>query len=229
MKLEQDGPTLRLMVDGELRWTCSDVSGGHHDFAELPDGREVLFVSAPSYMGIRVVDVATGAVLYAFDPASDGCDFCHADYQVIGRHLLTFGCFWAGPYGVRVYDLGPMLDGATGVDTRPPFPLLWEAFPTFEDEILLVPSASVPLILPSYVLPPWVEDCERADHPFPEVLAKLDALNAPEAALWLQEVDMKTGEHLRFHVEAIPLTEEIDLHPQPTGVAIPGGVVRLID
>lgn len=77
-------------------------------FETLPDGMEILFLSAPSYMGVQMIDCASGRLLHSFVPRS-GWDFCHVSYQLSkdATRLLTFGCVWAGPYEMRLYDATP--------------------------------------------------------------------------------------------------------------------------
>jgi hypothetical protein len=68
------------------------------------NGSEILFLSAPVYMDVRVLDATDGRVLGAFD-ATTSWDFCHTDYDLSpdGTRLVTFGCVWACPYEVRLY------------------------------------------------------------------------------------------------------------------------------
>lgn len=77
-------------------------------FARLADGREVLFVAAQGYMSVQMIDPATGDALAGYDERASH-DFCHVDFRLArgGSRLLTYGCVWACPYEVIVYDATP--------------------------------------------------------------------------------------------------------------------------
>ncbi len=79
-------------------------AGGHHSFTVDANGRELLFISAPSYMGIKVYECESARLLDALSP-SNMFDFCHTSYHLEDNQsqLITFGCVWSGPYETRIY------------------------------------------------------------------------------------------------------------------------------
>jgi len=99
--------------DGRLIAAHERRLSARASFAALA-GREVLFLSAPSYMGVLLLDAASGRTLHAFEP-SHGWDFCHTDYALTpdGARLVVFGCIWAAPYELRLYDATPWTGGAS--------------------------------------------------------------------------------------------------------------------
>ena len=101
---------------------------GHASFTRLPTGDEVLFVSAPSYMGIQMIDCASGRVRRRYEPTTN-LDFCHVSYELSadGERLFTFGCVWAGPYAARIYDARRWTTDAS--DSEPPGPVAKSGLP----------------------------------------------------------------------------------------------------
>jgi hypothetical protein len=78
---------------------------GSASFVATTYGRELLFISSPSYLGIEIYDCESGQLL-AKSPAKSQWDFCHVEYQLSqdGRRLVTYGCIWADAYVTRIYD-----------------------------------------------------------------------------------------------------------------------------
>ena len=94
---------------------------GHAGFTTLPSGEDVLFIAAPSYMGLQMIDCASGETMHAYEPGS-GFDFCHTNFELSrdGARLHAFGCTWAAPCSARIYDARPWTAGAA---PAPGFPL----------------------------------------------------------------------------------------------------------
>jgi hypothetical protein len=90
-------------------------------FAMLPSGQEVLFIAADSYMSLQMVDCASGKTLHEYEAKGSG-DFCHVAFELApgGRRLIATGCYWGGPYELRVYDATPWTENAR---PNPVFPL----------------------------------------------------------------------------------------------------------
>lgn len=110
---------------GELLGSFSRSLSARASFSVL-DGAEVLFLSAPSYMDVLLIDAASGRTLRSFK-ATTGWEFCHTDYELsaAGDRLLTFGCIWAAPYEVRLYDATPWTRGGESRKDGFPLPLLY--------------------------------------------------------------------------------------------------------
>jgi hypothetical protein len=108
-----------LLVDLDAGRTVTELDADYGTarpcFDVLPDGREVLFVAAPGYMSVRMLEATTGRALASFRQQTS-YDFCHVDFRLAldGTRLVTFGCVWAGPYEARIYDATPWTcaDGA---------------------------------------------------------------------------------------------------------------------
>lgn len=106
-------------TDSRRVWSQTYASGstGHASFTRWPDGRDVLFVSAPSYLDVTAIDCASGAILYRMNAATNW-SFCHTDYALnqAGTRLSTFGCVWGAPYAARLYDAADL----NGENTKTP-------------------------------------------------------------------------------------------------------------
>ena len=123
------------LVEASVRVIPCRSPAGHGSFSRTPDGQEVLFLAAPSYMSWAMIDPASGLVRGRFEPSS-GFDFCHTDATFAddeGR-LVALGCRWAGPTTARVYDASPWLEVSSAhreiepgaVSTRYPLPMIFE-------------------------------------------------------------------------------------------------------
>jgi len=108
------------------------------------DGAEVLFLSATSYMDVRLLDAESGRTLQSFE-ATESWDFCHTNYELSadGERLLAFGCIWAAPYELRLYDARPWTRGTAATNEGFPLPLLYRQNEDLEYETVL-PSRFVP-------------------------------------------------------------------------------------
>lgn len=113
------------------------MPAGHASFTRLPTGEEVLFVSAPSYMGIQMIACGSGHALHRFSPTS-GFDFCHVAYELSadGSRLFAFGCVWAGPYAPRIYDASAWSPDAAEREPPPATPMEWMSSPSFPLRLL---------------------------------------------------------------------------------------------
>lgn len=103
------------------------------------DDAEVLFVSAPSYMGVLFIDCASGRTLHSFEPTTSW-DFCHTDYELSpdGSRLLAFGCVWAAPYEARLYDATPWTRNGLPLNDGFPLPIVVRQYEDLEVETVFV-------------------------------------------------------------------------------------------
>lgn len=202
-------------------------------FATLA-GREILYLSAPSYMGVLMLDAASGRTLHAFEPAH-GWDFCHTDYALTpdGARLVVFGCVWAAPYELRLYDATPWTGGSAQSDG---FPL-----PQMFAQVEAIPGETV---LPAHVhehgdgtldvyslirlrdVAAELEELDEHDRP---ILAALRELPGPSALLQ-RRVDLATARVVGWTAAPIRTTCETHVHALPGHRAVlVGAGVQLFD
>ena len=226
-----DGAHGRL-VDLDGGRIVSELEAGYGTarpcFDVLPDGREALFVAAPGYMSVRMLDAAGGEVLGRFDEQTS-TDFCHVDFRLAldGARLVTFGCVWAWPYEVRIYDATPWTraGGAPGPAT-PGFPLpLVRAIEPLASNTLLasyVDAASGDLTSACLerraALAPE-EDSHALAHlraEEPAVATRLDAVTGDAPfVLIARRLDPRDGQTVSAAVHAVPAIDERRVHYAP--------------
>jgi hypothetical protein len=178
---------------------------GRASFVRGPRGEDLLFLSAPSYMSVALIDCASATTVHRFEP-STGFDFCHVSYELSadGARLYTFGCTWAAPYTARIYDASPWVAGTNPAAQRFPLPLVFatdESWPfgcgVTVEAIRATPGpdgcVTVSTLIDLTELPqPASEeesDSTPADH---TLLSELRAL-AGKTALLLRRVDPISG------------------------------------
>jgi len=192
------------------------------------DGAEVLFLSAPSYMGVLLLDAATGGTLRSFEP-TQSWDFCHTDYELSpdGERLLAFGCVWAAPYEVRLYDARPWTRGAAPAKDGFPLPLLYRQnedlwyetvlparFEQASDGTIDVLSL-VSLRELHKISPDDARDLEEDLSPMNlEILEKAKQMRA-EAAILQRRVDPRAGEVVSYRLAPIRSTRETQVFTLP--------------
>jgi hypothetical protein len=197
------------------------------------DGAEVLFLSAPSYMGVLLIDAESGRTLQSFEPSS-GWDFCHTDYELSedGQRLLVFGCIWAAPYEVRLYDATPWTRSAAPMQDGFPLRLLYRQNEDLGHETILpsrfFPSNNRTIDVLSLVsvrdlqgmLPEDARDLEEGLSPMNlEILAAARGLDASHALL-VRRVDTESGNLVSFHLAPTASTHEGHVHMLPEHRAI---------
>ncbi len=125
--------------DGRVLATYPCILSARASFVRL-DGAEKLFLSAPDYMSVTLVDPESGSVLHSFH-ATNSWDFCHTDYELSddGSRLLAFGCVWAAPYEARLYDATPWTRGNSPSSEGFPLPLMYRQYEDLECETVFVP------------------------------------------------------------------------------------------
>jgi len=201
-------------------------------------GREVLLLSAPSYMGVLMVDAATGQTLHAFEP-SHGWDFCHTDYALTpdGARLVVFGCIWAAPYELRLYDATPWTGGG---EVRPegfPLPQLFAQLEAIPGETVLPAHLHdhgdgtldvFSLIALRDVAAELAEDRDEAAEDR-AIVAALRELPGPSALLQ-RRVDLESARVVGWTAAAIRTTGETHVHALPGHrAALVGAGVQLFD
>ncbi|MBL8626522.1 MAG: hypothetical protein JNK64_34720 [Myxococcales bacterium] len=199
-------------------------------FDVLPDGREALFVAAPGYMSVRMLDAARGDVLGAFDEQTS-TDVCHVDFRLAldGARLVTFGCVWAWPYEVRIYDATPWTGAGASPGPRPPppgFPLpLVRAIEPLASNMLLAAhvDAATGDLTSACLEQRAALTAEGASH----ALAHLRAAEPPLAAqlaavtgdaplvLIARRLDPRDGRTVSAAVHAVPAIDERRVHYAP--------------
>lgn len=194
-------------------------------FDKLPDGRDVLFVAAPGYMSMRMIDAVQGEALAGFSEQTS-VDFCHVEFRLAlnGSRLVTFGCVWAWPYEVRIYDATPWTAGTPPATTGFPLPLVRAIEPLASNTLLAVDVDVDRGIATSACLEERSELVQEADGEFPPALerlrqeepqlgARLDQLrgDAP-LALIARCIDLTDGRTENFSVHAVPQVHELNVH-----------------
>lgn len=196
--------------------------GARASFARL-GGRELLFLSAPDYMSVKLLDAANGRALGAHVAASSS-DFCHTDYDLSpdGERLVVFGCHWGAPYELRLYDARPWTAGAPPAEGEFPLPLLFMQIEELGGESVLAtrftPTSDGLLSVVSLVDPAWLpapgsEDALdlEAIVSTPGLVEAVRAL-APSHSILLRCVDLRSGAVLGWSVAPIPVTRETHVH-----------------
>lgn len=138
---EENAPRVMLLdaADGRTLAAHPYAISARVSFTLLDDA-EALFLSAPSYMGVLLIDCASGRTLHSFEPTTSW-DFCHTDYELSadGTRLLAFGCIWAAPYEARLYDATPWTRNGSPVKEGFPLPLLYRQYEDLEYETVFAP------------------------------------------------------------------------------------------
>lgn len=110
-------------------------------FATLPNGVEVLFVSASKFPGVQLIHCASGSLLHEYSPETM-VDFCPTDYILTSsaNRLVTFGCVRALPCEVRVYDFAPSQESDK---QKVPLPIVYQQREVYDGhDTVLPPSGS---------------------------------------------------------------------------------------
>jgi hypothetical protein len=219
---------VRLSDGAVLRTWDLDLSASRATFTFV-DGREVLFVSAPSYMDVEMVWLDGGGAV-RFD-ATSGFDFCHVDYAAVGDRLWTFGCVWAAPYEARVYDLSEWRSGRLRLVASYEQQLfyyddVWGLRPRAGDELLVVRYATR---LPAPDDPDVVEEVAE-DPVMGAVFRRAHALQAEHgAALRIARHRLSDGAPLGDVMVGVPRTDERNAHLLGRDVALVGQAVTIVD
>lgn len=197
-------------------------------FGTLPDGKEILFLSATNYMGVQMRDCASGRLLHTFVPTS-GWDFCHASYQLIkdATRLLTFGCIWAAPYEIRLYDPTAWTGDTQAGQANFPLPEVFRQEEVFWGADLVLPAAFLPAedgILSCLSLVTFKDLPEPGSEDESDMLEGLSAQNREivevlyhlssdwEMALLIRCVNPVTGVVARWSVQPILPTQPGHVH-----------------
>jgi hypothetical protein len=193
-------------------------------FCVLPTGEQVLFISAPSYMGVQIVACGSGQLLHEYQPEREA--FCHTDYALSAdsRRLITFGCFWAVPYEARIYDATPWTEGAPAAADFP-LPLVYRQMDQFDgDSILPIqPRETTDGAVTCVALMNLAHGYPRGSAEEAELRAQLDGtdrkifdalreLPATAGALVIRRVDPGSGELVGWSVHEIGQTAERHVH-----------------
>lgn len=209
-------------TDGSVIAMFDQELSARASFAWL-HGREVLFLSAPNYMGVLLLDAGSGSVLRSFVPTT-GWDFCHTNYDLSpdGERLVVFGCVWAAPYEVRLYDARPWTAGFPASEGSFPLPLLFvqgedlgcetvlpTRFMPTRDGLLSVVSLVTPADLPE----PGSEDARDLDAAV-TLAGLVEAVRAiaPARAILLRRIDPGSGSVVGWTIAPVPMTREAHVH-----------------
>jgi len=216
-----------LLVDleGERIVTELDASYGtaRPCFERLPDGREVLFVAAPGYMSVRMIDAETGTRRGEYEEKTSW-DFCHVRFRLTtdGARLVTFGCVWAWPYEVRIYEATPWTAAGRPLAQGFPLPLLRTIEPIASNTLLAahvdgneITSAGIEQradLVPDEdgELPAALDRLRGED---PEVAAQLDRVSGDDPCVLIaRRIDPRDGRTVSSAVHAIPAVDEREVH-----------------
>jgi hypothetical protein len=98
---------------------------GGMGFARLPTDEEILFLSAPDYASVQVIDCASGQVRNQYRSKTLGVGFIHQSYDLSpdGTRLYTEGEWWGSPWWGVMYDFRPWLANEAAPPDPPHFPL----------------------------------------------------------------------------------------------------------
>ncbi|MDI1480267.1 hypothetical protein [Polyangium sp. y55x31] len=197
------------------------------------DGAEVLFLSATSYMDVRLLDAASGRTLQSYE-ATESWDFCHTNYELSadGERLLAFGCVWAAPYEVRLYDARPWTRGTEAKSEGFPLPRLYRQNEDLQYETVFrarfVPTRDGLFDVLSFVDLQALQELEPDDVRDLEeglsetnltILAAARGIRA-ETALLQRRVDPRTGKVVSFRLVPSWETDEPHVHILPDHRAI---------
>lgn len=90
------------------------------------DGREYLFM--PEFQtGYSVFDVSSGQ-LHSSEQKEDPFIWTQIFPSLDKTKLAVFGCYWACPFGIKIYDIKDI--------TRLPYPIIHEIYPPNDHEFL---------------------------------------------------------------------------------------------
>ncbi|MCE9580794.1 MAG: hypothetical protein K8W52_47210 [Deltaproteobacteria bacterium] len=191
-------------------------------FARDAGDRELLFVAAPSYMDVRVIDAAAGVDRARHEHAAES--FCHVAFRLAagGTRLVAFGCMWGGAYEAVIYDVGAWLAAAT-----PPIrlPGRLATFAPIAGNVQLaldvaadgVRCTSACLEAPADLAPDddgdVPVDLERLRTTEPDLARALEAqAGGPGQALIVRAVDPVSGRTTAAAVHPVPAVPEAHIH-----------------
>jgi len=225
--------TLIDAVTGELKYRTSFALDARATFDVLPSGEEVLFLSAPSYMSVQMVDCRSGQAVRAYAVQSNW-DFCHTHYSLSadGTRLLSFGCVWACPYETRLYAAASWTARPDSGSESPAsiyLPLIFRQEEKFMGDIVLpsrfLPTSdgtfsSVALVRLEDLPLPGSEDEEGvleglASSEDQEIYRELCRLPRSEMAILLRRIGPATGTVAGWSLQPIATTAETRTHLLP--------------
>ncbi|HEU5347254.1 MAG TPA: hypothetical protein VFU63_01450 [Ktedonobacterales bacterium] len=134
MKLSPSG---RFVLAKHAVWDATNgahlfATGGYAAFVTLADGREGVLGAVDDLYGLELRDCVSGALLRRYYRPGEE-DFIHREFLLSrdATRLFVFGCYWACPWGIRMYDFSPWRssDNAGTEDTSDELmPLLFEGY-----------------------------------------------------------------------------------------------------
>ncbi|HRI67818.1 MAG TPA: hypothetical protein PK156_26455 [Polyangium sp.] len=227
---------------GEILTVLPRALSARASFGQL-QGEELLFLSAPSYMDVTVLDAATGKKKFLFD-SSTSWDFCHTDYEISsnGERLLTFGCVWAAPYEVRLYDTRPWTRGSQAPEQGFSLPLIYSQYEDLQYETILPArfDATNESLLDVYSIVSLGELQNLSAEDAKDLEEGLSAMNlsileaargiAAKCGLLQRRVSTQTGEVQSFRISAAQELKELHVHQLPGHQALSlGEVIQWFD
>ncbi len=212
---------------GEILAVLPRALSARASFGQL-NREELLFLSAPSYMDVTVLDAATGKKKFLFD-SSTSWDFCHTDYEISsnGERLLTFGCVWAAPYEVRLYDTRPWTRGTRALEEGFSLPLIYSQYEDLQYETILPArfDATNESMLDVYSIVSLGELQSLGAEDAKDLEEGLSAMNlsileaargiAAKCGLLQRRVSTQTGEVQSFRISAAQELKELHVHQLP--------------
>ncbi len=204
--------------------------GGYAAFVTLPDGREVVLGAVDDLYGLELRDCVRGALLRRYYRPGEE-DFIHREFLLSpdGSRLFAFGCYWACPWGIRMYDFTPWqsavaagTDGTDGV-------LLPLLFGDFDGPWTLLPIGVQAVTAEQVTVFGYVDLTQGAPSEDDIVLAgdapinsgyvhtmfdKLERLKREghQAAVVTRVLELSTGSLMSFTVGAVLPTKEWGFH-----------------
>lgn len=193
-------------------------------FAQLKDGREVLFVSAPTEGSVQMLDAKNGGCIAKYED-KDSVGFCHVDFKLSlnGLRLVTFGGAWACPYEVRMYDATPWMKETRTAPFGFPLSVIRSIQPLAANGLLPTHVEQTG----GYLINACLEDRALLRDPDrwlsakfstlrneePELAQQLDAVSSDDPVLVIaRRVNSSDGRTERSFVQAIPAIEPGRVH-----------------